>query len=64
MKAGSVINIVSVLILCIAMNTFINPVFDLGNIPAAFLANKTTVATSVVAGLNNTVAYTITGAAS
>ena len=59
-KAGSVINFVTVLILCIAMNTFIVPVFDLTNIPEAFLVharNETVVVSSLV---NSTLGYNVT----
>lgn len=40
-KAGSVINVLSVLITCVCLNTFMMPVYDMANIPAAFLANYT-----------------------
>ncbi|WAR03034.1 S13A3-like protein [Mya arenaria] len=40
-SAGSVINFVSVMIVCICLNTFVMPIYDLYTIPAAFLANMT-----------------------
>ncbi|XP_045171477.2 Na(+)/citrate cotransporter-like isoform X11 [Mercenaria mercenaria] len=64
MKAGFVINIISVGILCLALNSFIYPVFDLGNIPDAFLSNKTSGVTQVITGVNNTLSYNVTNAAS
>ncbi|KAL4223844.1 hypothetical protein ACF0H5_017309 [Mactra antiquata] len=68
MKAGSVINVVSVFILCLALNIFIYPVFDLGNIPKEFMANVTAVAVETVKTLNDTgttsALYNITGAGS
>lgn len=63
MKAGLVINILSVLILCLALNSFIMPVFDLSHIPDGFLKNTTTIAT-VIEVANKTFAYNITSGAS
>ncbi|XP_052798801.1 Na(+)/citrate cotransporter-like isoform X2 [Mya arenaria] len=66
-SAGSVINFVSVMIVCICLNTFVMPIYDLYTIPAAFLANMTsanldpTVITPLLvngAVLNGTLAYT------
>ena len=50
MKAGSVINFVSVFIVCLCLDVFLKPVFNLANIPPAFLTNVTmsTIATSVI----------------
>lgn len=64
MKAGSVINVISVFILCVALNTFIYPVFDLGNIPEEFLKNVTSAAVDTVNVANSvgtTVAYNTSG---
>ncbi|XP_060566210.1 Na(+)/citrate cotransporter-like isoform X5 [Ruditapes philippinarum] len=60
MKAGFVINIVSVLILCLALNSFIYPVFDLGNIPEKFMRNNTAGITPVITVINSTLGYNIT----
>ncbi|XP_052233654.1 Na(+)/citrate cotransporter-like isoform X2 [Dreissena polymorpha] len=63
-KAGGVINVIAVLIVCICMNTFVMPIFNLYTIPAAFLTNHTS-GELVVQGLDNstvgTTLYNITG---
>lgn len=64
MKAGFVINIVSVFILCLSLNSFIYPVFDLGNIPDAFLSNTTSVVTQAAGVVNASLTYNITNGAS
>lgn len=64
MKAGFVINIVSVLILCLSLNSFIYPVFDLGNIPDAFLSNTSAAVTQIASAVNNSLTYNITNIAS
>ena len=64
MKAGFVINIISVLILCLALNSFIYPVFDLGNIPENFFRNHTSGVTQVITVVNSTLGYNKTNAGS
>ncbi|KAH3888914.1 hypothetical protein DPMN_012959 [Dreissena polymorpha] len=63
-KAGGVINVIAVLIVCICMNTFVMPIFHLYTIPEAFLTNHTS-GDLVVQGLNHstvgTALYNTTG---
>lgn len=63
-KAGFVINVVTVLIACFALNTFMSPVFDFANIPKEFFSNHSSVIPDIsTIHVNTTLAFNLTQSA-